>query len=164
MAPMPSVDLLSVLARHGVPFVVVGGHAVNFHGHIRTTEDTDVLWIRSRESEDALLRALNEVDARWFTDSKDPDTGLERLAPVSGPYIRANHLMMLVTDLGLLDLFDYVPGHPDANPGEVYATALVDDDGIRYVSFEWLVRMKQAAARPKDLDDLRKLRPPEGER
>ena len=45
MAPDPGI--LDVLTRHAVPFVVVGGHAVNLHGYIRATEDTDVLWVRS---------------------------------------------------------------------------------------------------------------------
>jgi hypothetical protein len=47
----PDFRLFDVLSRHGVPFVVVGGHAVNFHGFIRATEDTDVLWIRSPAAE-----------------------------------------------------------------------------------------------------------------
>lgn len=37
----PDLQVLEVLARHGVPFVVIGGHAVNFHGSLRATEDTD---------------------------------------------------------------------------------------------------------------------------
>jgi peptidoglycan/xylan/chitin deacetylase (PgdA/CDA1 family) len=36
----PEFHVFDVLQRHGVPFVVVGGHAVNFHGFIRATEDT----------------------------------------------------------------------------------------------------------------------------
>jgi hypothetical protein len=43
MAMLPEFRLFDVRARHGVPFVVVGGHAVNFHGFIRATEDTELL-------------------------------------------------------------------------------------------------------------------------
>ena len=42
----PSPGLLDVLSEHGVPFVVIGGHAVNLHGVLRATEDTDLLWLR----------------------------------------------------------------------------------------------------------------------
>lgn len=28
-----------VMARHNVPFVVIGAHAVSFHGYLRATED-----------------------------------------------------------------------------------------------------------------------------
>ena len=42
----PDFRIFEVLARHGVPFLVIGGHAVSFHGYVRATEDTDVLWVR----------------------------------------------------------------------------------------------------------------------
>ncbi|MFM7035050.1 MAG: hypothetical protein ACKOYJ_07695 [Planctomycetia bacterium] len=45
----PDHRLFEVLLRHRIPFVVIGGHAVNVHGHLRATEDTDVLWLRSPE-------------------------------------------------------------------------------------------------------------------
>ncbi len=34
--------LIDVLLQNNAPFVIVGGHAVNFHGYIRTTEDVDL--------------------------------------------------------------------------------------------------------------------------
>ena len=40
----PDIELLTILRRHAVPFVIIGGHAVNFHGYRRVTEDTDVVW------------------------------------------------------------------------------------------------------------------------
>ena len=36
------LSLFHILQRHGVPFVIVGGHAVNYHGCVRVTEDSDV--------------------------------------------------------------------------------------------------------------------------
>ncbi len=44
---LSSDDPLSVfqlLARAGVPFVIIGGHAVVFHGYVRTTEDADLIF------------------------------------------------------------------------------------------------------------------------
>ena len=41
---LSSDDPLSVfqlLAHAGVPFVIIGGHAVVFHGYVRTTEDAE---------------------------------------------------------------------------------------------------------------------------
>jgi hypothetical protein len=105
--------LLDVLSSRDVPFVIIGGHAVTFHGFVRATEDTDVVFRRTPESELQLLAALSEVNACWIGDEIDPETGIERLIPVSLPYIRASRLMMLVTDLGFVDLFDYIPGLPN---------------------------------------------------
>src|SRR5688500_16123734 len=81
-------ELLKILADHGVPVVVIGGHAVSFHGHIRDTEDLDVIWLRSEAAEAALLAALTAVNAKWISNTVDPATGMEKLVSVSLSYIR----------------------------------------------------------------------------
>ena len=70
----PDLRAVEILRRHGVPFVVIGGHAVNVHGSLRATEDTDVLWIRSPESEIHVLQALQEIDAQYIGSEIDPAT------------------------------------------------------------------------------------------
>ena len=155
----PDLRVLDVLLRHGVPFVVIGGHAVNFHGSLRATEDTDVIWIRSLQAEANLLSALQEIDARFIGTEIDPATGIERTYPVTAGFVRAERLMMLCTTAGFLDLFDYVPGLTDEPVVTVWETA-VELDGVRFASLEWLRRMKQAAGRPKDLLDLENLPEP----
>lgn len=152
----PELELVDVLRGHGVPFVVVGGHAVNVHGYRRATEDTDVVWLRSPAAEEALFRALTEVDARHIGRDVDPATGLERMIPVTIEWIRASHLMMLWTRHGFFDLFDYIPGFPAEAVGQLLATGM-DVNGVRFASLEWLRRMKRAAGRPKDLLDLQNL-------
>ena len=137
MTLRPQTDLLRLLQRHAVPFVIVGGHAVTFHGYIRATEDVDVVWVRSPHAERGLLDALLAANARWIADDVDPATGLERLVPVTEPYVKATRLMMLATDYGLLDVFDYVPGWPEAEPRELWAGA-VEHEGLRYAALDWL--------------------------
>lgn len=156
---MPPDDfaLLELLRRHGVPFVIVGGHAVNYHGHRRATEDVDVVWMRSPDAERSLTAALTEVNAQYITREIDSATGIERTQPVNAPYVAANHLMMLwVPEVGFLDLFDFIPGEPDADVADLFRTS-VEADGLRYASLPWLRRMKRRAGRPKDLDDLKAL-------
>jgi hypothetical protein len=150
--------LIDALTRHDVPFVVIGGHAVTYHGYVRATEDTDVVFLRSDEAEVALHEALVELNARWIGDAIDPATGIERTYPVSPEYIRRTHLMMLVTDYGFLDVFDYIPGYPNEPVGELLDSS-DESGGRRFVSLEWLRRMKQAAGRPKDQIDLENLTP-----
>jgi hypothetical protein len=155
-----------VLRRHGLPFVIIGGHAVNFHGYVRGTDDADVVWLRSPESEAALAAALAELDAQYIGNDIDPATGIERGHPVSPTYVSTHHLMMLWTREGFLDLFDFPPGEPLVDPQQVYDTAITHN-GMRFVSLEWLRRMKRTAGRPKDLLDLEELEklhgpPPDG--
>lgn len=160
MPRTPEFHVFDVLGRHGLPFVVVGGHAVNFHGFIRATEATDVLWIRSPAAEASLLKALEEIAAEYIGNEIDPATGIEPTHPVTASFIRAERLMMLCTTAGFLDLFDHVPGYPAVPVATVWETA-VELDGIRFASLEWLRNLKQAAGRPKDLLDLENL--PAGE-
>lgn len=55
-----------------------------------------------------------------------------------------------------LDLFDFVPGVPDADVRQVFDESVPLGE-MRYVSLPWLKRMKQATRRPRDIDDLEQL-------
>jgi hypothetical protein len=154
----PPEQPLDALTRFGVPFVVIGGHAVNFHGYVRTTEDTDIVFQRTPASEALLLQALASIHACWISDEKDPNSRLERQVPVSTAYLASTHLMMLSTDLGFLDIYDFVPGFPETPVTELFADS-VSLGQLRFVSLRWLRRMKEQAARHKDLDDLEHLPP-----
>jgi hypothetical protein len=153
----PDFQIFDCLRRHNVPFVIVGGHAVNYHGYRRATEDSDVIWLRSPESQAALFAALTELRASYITREIDPATGIERTASDTPAFIEVNHLMMLWTVCGFIDLFDYVPGFPDANVQEVLDTSVTDSDGFRFASLTWLRRMKEVVKRPKDQLDLENL-------
>jgi hypothetical protein len=159
MHPPDQNDPLAVfriLTQASVPFVIIGGHAVSFHGYIRTTEDADAIFRRTQDSESCLLSALQSIHACWISNERDPKTGLERLVPVSDSYIRAEHLMMLSTDLGFLDLYDYIPGFPETPVEEIFADSMGLGD-LRFVSLAWLRKLKAQAARHRDLDDLEHL-------
>lgn len=156
MATHSPFEFPALLDRHGVRYVIIGGHALNVHAAPRATEDIDIVWQRSAESERSLAAALAEANAFWISNDQDPATGLERLVPVSPAYVGAEHLMMLLTDYGFVDLFDYIPGFPSENTRELFDTS-IEVSGRRYASVQWLRKMKQASGRPKDLLDLEKL-------
>ena len=94
---------------------MIDGHAVSFRGYVRATEGLDVIWLLSPAAEAALLAAPRDADARWISDEVDPATRLEKRVPVTEAYVNSSGLMMLVTNHGFLDLFDYVPGCPGAS-------------------------------------------------
>jgi len=144
------------MRRHGVPFVIVGGHAVNYHGYRRATEDADAVWFRSADAERALLAALTELGARYIGNEIDPATKIERTYPVTRAFIQSTHLMMLWTEDGFLDLFDYIPSFPTEDVEQLLASS-VEADGFRYISLSWLRKLKQQASRTKDLLDLENL-------
>lgn len=146
--------VFQLLSRHNVPFVVIGGYAVIAHGFVRATEDFDVVFNRSAESEQRLLAALTEIHARWISNEKDAQ-GWEIQVPVNLSYVQGTRLMMLLTDEGFLDVFDYVPGLA------VQVHELIENSievrGVRFVSKQHLLGMKRAAGRFKDLQDIEQL-------
>lgn len=146
-------DIFSVLNNHGVDYVVIGGHAVNYHGYIRATEDIDIIINKTDKLISSLYSALTELEASWISNEIDPETKLEKLVVVDEPYIRNKHLMMLWTNLGYIDIFDYIPGFPDVDNQEIFSSS-EELDGIKYVSLDWLLKMKEVAKRPKDILDI----------
>ena len=52
---------LSTLAAYEVRYLVVGGFAVRFHGHLRPTKDLDVLVSNNAENAVRLCRALTSL-------------------------------------------------------------------------------------------------------
>ncbi len=55
MASGSPFQLIDILSSHNVPFVMIGGHAVTFHGYVRATEDTDIVYQRSDEAVEQLF-------------------------------------------------------------------------------------------------------------
>jgi hypothetical protein len=150
------IQILQALRDHRVPFLVIGGHAVVFHGHVRATEDMDILYWRAADPDEHLLAALTSLHAGWIGDRIDPATGIEETFDLNANHFRQRHTMMLFTDLGYLDIFDFVPGLPEVDIAEPFRDA-VEADGIKFASLSWLRRIKQAAGRPRDLEDLANL-------
>ena len=57
-------DLLKLcrdLNEQGAKYIVIGGMAVIYHGHLRATEDIDLLIERSAENQEKVFRALAEL-------------------------------------------------------------------------------------------------------
>ncbi len=149
-------QIVEVLQKHGLRFVIIGGHAVNFHGFIRATEDVDVLLCTDNDFHTKLLAALTELKAFQITDEIDPATGIERTRPVSEKTLVGRGLHMLGTEFGYLDIFCFVPGFPGASVEQIWSEAVVSQ-GQRYVSLRWLRLLKESAGRPIDHVDLANL-------
>lgn len=150
------IDFVASLSLSNVKFAILGGHPVNFHGNVRTTEDLVLVFQRDIESEGSLLRTLVEYEAYWIGDEIDPQTGLEMTHPITAEYFRSNSLLMLGTSFGYVDLFDFVPGLPEVSV-ETLLQETQSSNGCPYVSLEWLKRLKRASNRPQDRIELQHL-------
>jgi hypothetical protein len=150
------LDLADRLSQRGVTYAIIGGHAVNYHGYLRATEDIDLVFLRDPAGELAVYETLLEFNGYWITDELDHATGLEKTIPISLEYVKTHHLMMLGTRVGYVDLFDFLPGLDNAELGDFFASVEVSQ-GRRFTSLAWLKRLKQAANRLQDRLDLERL-------
>lgn len=156
-SPLDLRSLLATLQRHGVDYTVIGGVAVQVHGHRRTTKDLDVIPAPGRANLGRLAAALDELGAR----PRDlPGAGLPSLeqlvaAPVVPP---------LTTDHGDLHVLNAAPGAPPY--AQLRARALVidlDEIVVAIAGVDDLIAMKRAAGRPEDLRDIAALTAAEAE-
>lgn len=64
---MPELDIQAILrelVEGGVEFLLIGGVAVGYHGHIRATKDVDVVPAPDRQNLERLAGLLKRLDAQ----------------------------------------------------------------------------------------------------
>lgn len=150
------LEIAQRLVDAGVASVIIGGHAVNYHGYPRSTQDVDIIYRRTPESIGVLHDVLTELDAYWISDEIDSSSGIEKIVPVTIDYIEREHMMMLGTKLGYVDLFDFIPGLPAESLTDLFSSAS-SSGSLKFANLHWLRRMKASAGRPQDLIDLANL-------
>jgi hypothetical protein len=141
--------MVEVLRRHEVDFVVIGGIAVLAHGHPRATFDLDLVADLGADNVLRLAAALEELGARV----RGVDAHLLEVDPADPEQLASGANWTLVTDAGWLDL---MPAALGARPyPDLVADAVPVRGGtFRVVGLDDLIRMKRAAGREKDIDDI----------
>jgi hypothetical protein len=148
-------QLLDVLNRHQVAYVLIGGLAAVYHGSPFPTEDADITPRSDRANLERLAAALVELDARIRTDSEP--AGLQFTCDADS--LAACKTVNLTTTAGDLDLTFKPAGtagyddlRRDATRADLYGVT------VQIASLADVIRSKQAANRPKDQRVLPTLR------
>lgn len=141
-------ELLDVLRRHQVEFVIIGGFALAPHGYVRATKDIDIVPEPSPENRGRLAAALRELEAR--VDLGDIGVGELGLEP-DETGLEAGGNWILVTKFGRLDVMQEVSG---LNDYEQLRAGAVEVDELLYAGYPELIRMKTASGREEDLRDI----------
>lgn len=138
-------DFLACLNDAGAEYLLIGGHAVAYHGYPRVTSDMDVWIHRTAENADRTLAAIR----RFFTDEMAGLTATQLLTPE------------MVTHFGarphLIEVLNHISGGDFAQAWESRVEANYDGIPVHIISLADLKQNKQASARPKDLADLSQL-------
>ncbi len=145
-------ELLERLASAQVRFILVGGLAVGAWGHVRGTNDVDLVPDPDPANLQRLAAVLGELGGRVLVEGRS-------LAPGAiTTFLRVGDKTLVRTELGAVDVLQGLPQVPRFE--ELAAGAVEVDLGgvvVQVCSLEDLRAMKRAAGRPHDLDDLRAL-------
>jgi hypothetical protein len=137
-------EFIGLLNSHGVEYVVVGGHAVAFHGYPRYTGDIDFL---VRASEENASRIVAVLEAFGFSEAREFRavlTQTEKIIQLGRP---PNRIDILTSASGV----DFE---------EVWSRAIsarLDGLPVRFPDLRSLLTNKRASGRPKDLADVDEL-------
>lgn len=149
--PFDPRQILISLADHGVDFVVVGGVAVQAHGHGRGTRDLDVIPRTDLLNLSRLGEALAALGARLLRTDRPVDVTDPQL-------LKRAPLVPLITVHGRLDLLNIsqTSGAPRSYDElrERAFEARIDGRAVLVSGLDDLIRMKRAAGRDVDLEDI----------
>lgn len=154
-APLDAERILRALAGHGVDYVLIGGLAVQTHGHVRTTIDADLIPAPDPANLKRLAAALRSLDARVLNPG-------EEHTPVDAKMLPRATIWQFATRDGGIDVMHEVPGgRPYAELSERALHVELDGIDVPVVDLDDLIQMKLARGRPVDLADVAALTDPD---
>lgn len=163
LVPMPAPErpfrpreLLEVLERHEVRYVVIGGFAAVLHGSPLATNDADICPADDEENLRRLAAALSELDARIAT----PDEPAGAEFPHDPEFIGRVEIWNLVTAYGRFDISFRPSGTAGFEDLRRHAAQVDIGHGlvVPVASLLDVIRSKEAAGRDKDRRALPLLR------
>jgi predicted nucleotidyltransferase len=136
-------DLLVELSDAAAEFVVLGGHAVAFHGHPRATKDLDVLVRATEENAERVYAALAAFGAPLSVF----EVGAADFTTYDG-----------VLQIGLpprrIDILNRADGITFDEAVQDHCSIAIDGRTIPIIGLAPLLKNKRAAGRPQDLADV----------
>lgn len=145
-------ELIPILAKGHVKFIIIGGVAAIVHGAARATFDLDVVYSRTSDNIVNLVQTLK------------PYSPYLRDAPGGLPFVFDQVTVQnglnftLTTQLGNLDLLGEVVGGGTYEDLLPYSMEIEVFDAKCYcLGIERLIRVKRAAGRPKDFEVVAEL-------
>lgn len=153
MTSPPTFDpgaIIHALLRHDVRFIVIGGYAAELQGVRWMTLDLDIVIQSTEENYVALGSALLEIDAWCLV----PPGSIQRIRPDLDRIRALTGTLLLRTHHGRLDVMKASDsGSGGLGYDELAAESLetsVGGDAFLVAGLPAILRMKQAANRPKD--------------
>jgi hypothetical protein len=139
-------EILRILDRHDVEFVLIGGMAATMHGSDMVTFDLDVSPKTTRDNLERLASALRELDASLRV-AGEPSGAFDAHADL----LERSQLLNLTTRAGDLDIVVRPAGSTGYDDLRRDAIAIsISGVPILVASLADIIRSKEAANREKD--------------
>ena len=142
-------ELLSVLNKHKVKYLVIGAYAVGYHAQPRATKDLDVLIQPAPKNSEAVYRALVEFGA--------PNIGT--LTPAD--FAEKGTFYRMGVPPVAIDILPEIKGVTFAAAWRNRTSVVIDTEtglAANFISRADLIQAKLAANRPQDIADVKALR------
>jgi hypothetical protein len=139
-------EFIELLSSRKVEYVIVGGHAVAFHGYPRFTGDIDFFVRPTLENGGRLVEVLEAF-------------GFGNLGIDPAIFAAPKKVIQLGRPPNRIDLITGIDGIDFEEAWQSRVPADLGGVPVFFLGRDALVRNKRAAARPKDLLDLEKLEP-----
>lgn len=139
-------DLLIELSDKGADFVLVGGHAVAFHGHPRATKDMDVLVRASSSNAEKVYRALAAFGAP-----------LQNFAVQAKDFAAYDGILQIGLPPRRVDIINRADGVSFDEAIAEGASFMLEGRRIPVIGRAALIKNKRAAGRAQDAADVEAL-------
>ena len=133
-----------MLNSHQVEYLLIGGYAVSYHGHPRTTADMDIWIAIQKENAEKMVTVLKEF-------------GFNTPQLAADLFLAENQIIRMGTPPMRIELLTTISGVRFEECYSERIIGVIDDVEVQIINLEHLKRNKQASGRPKDLDDLEHL-------
>lgn len=137
-------EFIVLLNSHEVEYLLVGGHAVAYHGYPRFTGDID-FFIRTTS-----LNAQRVLDVLTVF-------GFGGLGISEHDLMASGRIVQLGQPPNRIDILTSISGVDFDTAWQARVQATLDDQPVPLIGWSELLRNKKAAGRQKDLADLEKL-------
>ncbi len=138
-------EFIELLISHKVEFIIVGAHALAWHGLPRYTKDIDFFIHSNPTNANALIQALIAF-------------GFGSLGLSSETFLKPDQVIQLGREPHRIDLLTGLTGVSWEESWSSAAKGDMDGIPVHYLGRETYIKNKLASGRPQDLADASRLR------
>jgi predicted nucleotidyltransferase len=138
-------EFVELLNGNGVEFLVVGAHAVAWHGNPRFTNDIDFFVRKGLENGTAIVRTLAQF-------------GFASLGMRPEDFLADDQILQLGQKPNRIDVITSIAGVSFDEAWQTRVAGDIDGIAVQFIGLTELLRNKESTGRPKDIGDADELR------